>query len=104
MWEEKWKRWDKSWKILGEGKIGSWLWYIDQLTKTDIWEKERVKGKLHQSSIVFDQKLRSFLNHEILWGLADEKGIKCLKEFIGIGRNKKLEKTKGLKENNKEAR
>ena len=109
MWEEKWKRWErwkrwnKSWKVLGEGRIGSWPWYLDESTKTDIWEKDRVKEELHRSSGVFDQKLRSFLNHEILWGLAAKKGINCINKFVGIVRNTKLEKTKRLKESSKEA-
>ena len=72
MWGERWKRWGNSWKVLEEGRIGSWPWYLDESAKTDIWEKDRVKEEFHWSSIVFDQKLRSFLNHAILWGLAAE--------------------------------
>ena len=104
MWGERWKRWSNSWKILGKGRIGSWPWCLEESTKADFSEKERAKKKLHRSSIEFDQKLRYFLNHEILWRLPSKKGIKCFKEFIGIGRNQKLEKTKRLKESSKEAR
>ena len=103
MWGEILKRLNNSWKVLGEGRIGSWPWCLDKSTKTDIWEKERVKEELHRSSIRDDLKHRYFLNNGILWGLVAEKGIKCINKFVGIGRNKKLEKTKRLKESSKEA-
>ena len=100
MWDETWKN---SWKFLGGGKIKSWSWYIDGPTKTNIWEKDRVKKELYRSSIRDDLKHRYFLNNGILWGLVAKKGIKGIKKFVKIWRNKKLEKIKKLKKYAKEA-